>query len=152
RHGELDQARFLAGHVSEALLMGLAGAFVFSWTDEWHAGGYAIGDWAFGITHADRLPKASYHALSEVFETPPHALLAERPFVSVVVCTHNGARTLEQCLRSLLALDYPDYEILVVDDGSTDDTLAIMARFRQVRVIRQTNQGLSAARNTGLQA
>src|SRR5579871_1979067 len=170
RHGELEQARFLAGHVSEAFLMGLAGAFVFSWTDEWHTGGHAIHDWAFGITHADRVPKASYHALREVFETPSHALLEQRPPVSVVVCTHNGGRTLEQCLRSLLALDYPDYEIVVVDDGSTDNTPAIVERFHplmlsspaaaksqgrvkgQVRVLRQANQGLSVSRNVGLQA
>src|SRR5262249_29184614 len=70
RHGELAQADFLAGHVKEALLMGLAGAFVFSWTDEWFTGGCPIENWAFGITHADRLPKASYHALREVLEQP----------------------------------------------------------------------------------
>src|SRR5262249_10561927 len=63
RNGELIQADFLKGHVREAILLGLAGAFVFSWTDDWHTGGYPIRDWSFGITHADRLPKASYHAL-----------------------------------------------------------------------------------------
>src|SRR5262249_38251372 len=71
RHGEAEQARFLAGHVAEAHLTGLAGTFVFSWTDEWHTGGHAIQDWAFGITHADRVPKASYHALREVTGAPP---------------------------------------------------------------------------------
>jgi GT2 family glycosyltransferase len=180
RHGEMEQAEFLAGHVREATLMGLAGTFVFSWTDEWHTGGHAIDNWAFGITHADRLPKAAYHALREVFEAPVSALLTQTrraseglltparrasegpslarragvgaPRVSVVVCTYNGARTLEQCLRSLLALDYPDYEIVVVDDGSADDTGAILSRFPQVHSIRQTNQGLSVARNVGLQA
>src|SRR5439155_3658266 len=147
RHGELGQAHFLAGHVSEAVLMGLAGVFVFSWTDEWHTGGHPISDWAFGITHADRLPKASYHALREVFDTPPFALLPNRPRISVVVCSHNGGRTLEQCLRSLFVLDYPDYEVIVVDDGSTDNTRAILSRFPRVRAIHQSNQGLSGARN-----
>src|SRR5262249_43052083 len=47
RHGEAEQAAFLAGHLREATLMGLAGAFVFSWTDDWHTGGYAVQDWAF---------------------------------------------------------------------------------------------------------
>src|SRR5438034_2439825 len=110
RHGELEQARLLDGHAREALRAGLAGLFVFSWTDDWHTGGHPIQDWAFGITHADRLPKASYHALGEVLETPLATLLPDRPRVSVVVCSHNGGRTLDQCLRSLLALDYPDYE------------------------------------------
>jgi GT2 family glycosyltransferase len=152
RHGELEQARFLAGHVREATLMGVAGAFVFSWTDEWHTGGHPIDNWAFGITHADRVPKASYHALREVFEAAPANLLRARPRVSVVVCSYNGGRTLEQCLRSLEVLDYPDYEVIVVDDGSTDDTRSILERFPGVRPIHQPNQGLSVARNVGLQA
>jgi GT2 family glycosyltransferase len=152
RHGELAQAEFLGGHVQEATLMGLAGAFVFSWTDEWHTGGFAIQDWAFGITHADRSPKAAYHALGEVLGRPPCALLAETPRVSVVVCSYNGGATLAQCLRSLLVLDYPDYEVIVVDDGSTDDTRAITSRFPGVRAIHQANRGLSASRNVGLRA
>jgi GT2 family glycosyltransferase len=152
RHGEAEQADFLAGHVREAVLMGLAGAFVFAWTDDWHTGGHSIEDWAFGITHADRAPKASYHALREVFEATPTDLLADTPRVSVVVCSFNCGRTLDQCLQSLSALDYPDYEVIVVDDGSTDDTRAILSRFPDVRAIHQPNQGLSAARNVGLAA
>jgi GT2 family glycosyltransferase len=156
RHGELAQAEFLAGHLRIATLMGLAGAFIFSWTDEWYTGGHLIENWAFGLTHADRSPKASYHAVREVFERAPAALLQQgadaprSPRVSVVVCSYNGGRTLEQCLRSLLALDYPDYEVIVVDDGSTDDTRAILARFPGVRAVHQPNHGLSFARNVGL--
>ncbi len=132
--------------------MGAAGTFVFSWTDEWFTGGHPIQDWAFGITHADRSPKAAYHALRDVFDCTPAALLQEKPRVSVVVCSYNGGATLDQCLRSLLALDYPDYEIIVVDDGSTDNTPDILARFPTVRALRQENLGLSAARNVGLRA
>src|SRR5205085_5035047 len=65
---------------------------------------------------------------------------------------YNGGRTLEQCLLSLGRLDYPDYEVVVVDDGSTDDTRAILARFPGVRAVHQPNRGLSTARNVGLQA
>jgi GT2 family glycosyltransferase len=151
RHGEAEQAEFLEDHVREATLAGLAGEFVFSWTDDWFTGGHAIEDWAFGITRADRAPKASYHALREVLASPVSSLLTARPRVSVVVCTYNGGRTLEQCLRSLEALDYPDYEVIVVDDGSTDDTRAIVSRFPAVTAIHQENQGLSVARNVGLQ-
>jgi len=150
RQGELEQAHFLSGHVTEARLLGLAGAFVFSWTDDWHTGGHQIEDWAFGITRLDRSPKASYHSLREAYETPLSSLLTETPRVSVVVCTYNGSGTLEQCLKSLQVLHYPDYEVIVVDDGSTDDTCEILTRFPDVRAIHQANMGLSVARNVGL--
>jgi GT2 family glycosyltransferase len=152
RHGETAQAEFLAGHTKEAMLCGLAGSFVFSYTDEWHTGNHTITDWAFGITEADRNPKPSYHALRELFEQDFCELLVTRPKVSVVVCSYNGGPTLGQCLESLGQVEYDDYEVIVVDDGSTDDTPEILKRFPWVRAIRQANQGLSAARNAGLQA
>ena len=67
RHGEEEQADFLRGHAAEAALAGLAGTFVFSWTDDWFTRGYQIDDWAFGITRRDRTPKASYRAVADVF-------------------------------------------------------------------------------------
>jgi GT2 family glycosyltransferase len=153
RHGERAQAEFLAGHLREAAFAGLAGAFVFSWTDDWYTGGHPIGDWAFGVTRRDRSPKASYDALGGVFRAGGLAAqLAEAPRVSVVVCSYNGGPTLDACLRSLQVLDYPDYEVILVDDGSTDDTRAIAGRFPEVRAIHQSNLGLSAARNVGLHA
>jgi len=151
-HGELAQAQFLSGHLREATLLGLAGAFVFAWTDEWHTGGHPVHDWAFGITHADRLPKAACHELREVWNRALYELLPSRPMVSVVVCSYNGGRTLGHCLQSLMELEYPDYEVILIDDGSTDETAEISARFPDVRTLRQANQGLSAARNSGLQA
>jgi GT2 family glycosyltransferase len=158
RHGEEEQAQFLASHVCEAVRMGLAGTFIFSWTDDWHTGAQAIEDWAFGITRADRSPKLSCQLLREVSGRSPAELLPERPRVSVVVCTYNGGRTLEQCLRSLGDLDYPDYEVIVVNDGSTDNTADILTRWQldhrpsAVKVIHQPNRGLSAARNVGLRS
>jgi GT2 family glycosyltransferase len=152
RHGEARQAEFLAGHMTEAWLTGVAGAFAFAWTDDWHTGGHPIHDWAFGITDRQRSPKVAYHALRQVYSAPLASLLRETPRVSVVVCTYNGGRTLDQCLRSLQALDYPDYEVIVVDDGSRDDTREILSRFPDVRAIHQPNLGLSVARNVGLQS
>jgi GT2 family glycosyltransferase len=151
-HGTAAQAAFLRGHLREAVLTGVAGAFVFSWTDDWHTGGHSIRDWDFGLTAADRTPKPAYDAVREIFTSSPSEMLSVTPRVSVVVCTYNGAPTLDQCLRSLQALEYPDYEVIVVDDGSTDDTPAILARFPTIRSIRQRNLGLSEARNVGLRA
>ncbi len=152
RYTEQEQADFLGGHLRKAFLAGLAGAFVFSWTDDWFTGGHQIEDWAFGITHVNRSPKTALLAVHRVLDSAPSALLARTPRVSVVVCSYNGGNTLEQCLKSLLALDYPDYEVILVDDGSTDATPEISARFPGVKTIRQSNQGLSMARNVGLQA
>jgi len=152
RHGEEAQADFIGGHVREALLAGLAGTFVFSWTDVWHTGGHLVEDWAFGITAADRRPKPAYKTLAAIPNGNTEALLAEHPRVSVVVCSYNGGRTLAQCLESLGSLRYPDYEVILVDDGSTDDTRAIAARFPSVQAIHQENRGLSESRNVGLRA
>jgi GT2 family glycosyltransferase len=150
RNGQEAQARFLAGHVREAALTGLAGTFVFSWTDEWHTGGHLIRDWAFGVTTAGRAPKPALAALAAVHAARPAELLPSTPRVSVVVCTYNGGRTLRQCLESLGSLDYPDYEVIVVDDGSTDGTREVLGDFPWVRAIHQPNLGLSCARNVGL--
>ncbi len=101
RQGETRQAEFLCSHVREATLAGLAGTFIFAWTDEWHTGGHSIDDWAFGITRADRTPKAAYQRLGAISSAPVSAWLRKAPRVSVVVCTFNGGRTLDQCLESL---------------------------------------------------
>jgi glycosyltransferase involved in cell wall biosynthesis len=78
--------------------------------------------------------------------------LRKPPMVSVVICAYNAERTMEACLKSLRALNYPNYEVVVVDDGSRDATAEIAARFPEFRLIRQPNKGLSAARNVGMQA
>ncbi|MFH0793854.1 MAG: glycosyltransferase, partial [bacterium] len=153
RHSEDEQARLLEMGISTAYEVGMAGVFVFSWTDEWHAGGYDIEDWSFGIVNADRTPKRACEAVSRVFGVAPQSnLLEEVPRVSVVVATYNGGRTLRNCLLSLGRLCYPNFEIVVVDDGSTDNTWEILSDFKDVRVITQPNRGLSAARNAGISA
>jgi GT2 family glycosyltransferase len=75
------------------------------------------------------------------------------PRVSVVVASYNGDQTLNSCLTSLQRLNYPDCEIILVDDGSTDTTAKIAQAHPVVRLIRHPwNLGLSAARNTGIAA
>src|SRR5207244_5719717 len=63
----------------------------------------------------------------------------------------NGARTIRDCFEGLLTLEYPNFEVIVVDDGSRDGTAAI-AREYGFRLISTDNRGLSRARNTGLEA
>lgn len=152
RHGEAAQADHLTAQVKESTVLGAAGSFIFAWTDDWFTGGYQIEDWSFGITKDDRSPKRAYHTLAQVFDHSPASWLNDPPRVSVVVCSHNGDRTLDECLRSLEAIDYPDYEVILVDDGSTDNTRDIAKAFPEICTIHQSNMGLSAARNTGLEA
>ena len=78
--------------------------------------------------------------------------LPRYPKVSVIVCSYNGAKTLDRCLESLKRIEYPNYEVILVDDGSTDSTQEIAARHTWIRNIRQENSGLSAARNVGARA
>lgn len=72
--------------------------------------------------------------------------------VSVVIPAYNYARYLPEAVDSVLAQTYANFEVIVVDDGSTDDTRAVVERYTdpRVRYVWQQNQGLSAARNTGI--
>ncbi len=151
RHGEGGQARVLDWQIRTAFAAGCAGAFVFAWTDEWHRGGYDIEDWDFGLTSRDRRPKPALAAVREAFSDVPFPPDLRWPRISVVVCSCNGRRTIRDCFNGLLRLEYPDFEVIVVDDGSTDET-ALIAREYGFRVISRENRGLSSARNSGLEA
>ena len=72
------------------------------------------------------------------------------PLVTVVVAVHNGERFLRPALESLYDQDYEPFEVVFVDDGSTDGSAAIARAFPGIRYVHQENQGLAAARNTGL--
>jgi GT2 family glycosyltransferase len=145
--------------VRSTFASGCAGAFVFSWTDEWHVsylsekgegdGSVEMHDWDFGLTDRDRQPKPALAAVRAAFGDTPFEAARSWPRVTVVVCTHNGARTLDRCLSELERLDYPDFEVIVVDDGSTDASADIAAR-HACRLISTENRGLGSARNTGM--
>src|SRR5436190_11367635 len=152
REGEAHKSEFLAWQIELAFRAGLAGTVVFSYTDDWWRGGLQITDWDFGLTTRELQPKYSFQVVQRQFGIAPHFPLPRVPKVSVVVATYNGSRTLQNCLESLGRLNYADYEVILVDDVSTDRTPDIARSFPQVRYLRQTNQGLSAARNTGIGA
>jgi glycosyltransferase involved in cell wall biosynthesis len=71
------------------------------------------------------------------------------PSVTVVVCAYNAAGTLDECLRHIALLDYPKLEVIVVDDGSRDETATIVNRHSRVDLVRLDHAGLSEARNVG---
>lgn len=97
-----------------------------------------------------------YRALPK--DAPPQAgsIFTSPPSVSVIVPAYNEVVVLENCLRSVVASDYPDVEVICVDDGSKDDTFALMqklaAELPGVVAIRQENAGKGAALNRGIQA
>jgi glycosyltransferase involved in cell wall biosynthesis len=76
----------------------------------------------------------------------------EQPRVSVVIPCYNGGRFLREAIESALHQTYPASEIVVVNDGSTDDTAVVARSYEQVRYIEQRNQGAPAARNTGMRS
>jgi GT2 family glycosyltransferase len=151
RNGEDAQASTLAWQIRTAFTSGCAGVFTFSWTDEWHRGGAEILDWGFGLTDRDRRPKRAMEAVGKAFREGPFGSDVKWPRISVVVCTYNGSKTIAQTCEGLSKLDYPDYEVIVVDDGSRDNTAAVVSQF-DVRLIQTENHGLSSARNTGANA
>ncbi len=151
RHGEKNQAHVLDWQLRTIFESGCAGAFAFAWTDEWHRGGYAIDDWDFGLTRRDRTPKPALAVVRAAFEHVPFRSDVHWPRVSVIVCAFNAQSTIRECLEGLKRIDYPDFEVIVVNDGSTDGTAAIAAEY-PVRLISTPNRGLSNARNSGLEA
>jgi len=151
RHnGEDAQGQSLDWQIRTAFAEGCAGAFVFAWTDEWYRGGYEIEDWDFGLTTRSREAKPALEVVSNAFAEIPFPRDRDWPRVSVVVCSYNGAATIRDTMEGLSRLDYPDYEVIVVNDGSTDATPKIAAEY-DVTLISTENRGLSNARNTGWQ-
>lgn len=74
------------------------------------------------------------------------------PRISIVIPCYNGEDYIGSAIESCLALDYPNTEIIVVDDGSTDGSAVLVQRHEGIRYIAQANQGQAAARNTGIMA
>jgi len=162
REGEEHQAELVTMMVRAGFESGAAGCFVFSWTDDWFTGGAQIADWAFGLVDAKRGIKPAYRAIQAQYTGPLPPRLERAPKVSVVICAYNAERTMDTCLESMRTLNYPNYEVVVVNDGSTDRTLAISQEHQKKYeadpqappfvLVDQPNKGLSVARNVGAEA
>lgn len=149
--GRDAQAAYLHDFLRATFEKGLCGTAVYSWTDEWAIFDEAIEGWSFGITDAERRPKPALQVVKDTYGLDHYQMSSRAwPRVSVVVATYNGGRTLARCLDSLRQLKYPSYEVLVIDDGSSDPIREIASGF-PVRYHRvEPNGGLSNARNTGM--
>jgi GT2 family glycosyltransferase len=148
-HGEEAQADALAWQLQAVVEAGCAGATVFSWTDEWSVNEEPVDGWGFGITDAERRPKAALDVVRTWARTRIADARSNWPRVSVVVCARNEEAMIGRCLDSLERSDYPDLEVIVCDDGSTDRTLELARQF-PFRILPLEHGGLGQARNEGL--
>jgi glycosyltransferase involved in cell wall biosynthesis len=150
-HGQAAQAASLEWQLRATDEVGCAGACVFAWTDEWGVAGHAVDGWGFGLTEADRSPKQALDVVRGWTASALPDLRSSWPTISVIVCTYNEEARIGGCLESLLRIDYPQLEVIVCDDGSSDATTAVCRKF-PFRVLQLPHRGLGAARNAGLTA
>ena len=149
RNGVEKQAEILDWQLHTIFAKGCAGAFVFAWTDEWWRGGFDIEDWDFGLVDRNRNFKPALHTVSKVFAEIPFGGKRDFPFISVLICSRNGGATIRDTMEGLLKVDYPNFEVIVVNDGSTDNLADIVMEY-PFRLITTPNYGLSSARNTAM--
>jgi GT2 family glycosyltransferase len=150
--GAQQQADVLDWQLGTAIERGVAGTCVFSWTDDWVVGGQRVEDWRFGLTTADREPRPALEVVERWNRRTVADLDQTWPAISVVICAYNAEATLEECLLHTCALDFPNLEIIVVDDGSTDRTAEIARGHPRARLVSIPHGGLSVARNEGWKA
>ena len=150
--GEHAQAELIDSQLRVATERGVAGTCVFSWTDEWWVKDAPVEGWRFGLTRKDRSPRPALEVASEWNSRTVADLDFPWPSMSVVICAYNAEATIDECLRHTCALEYPDLEVLVIDDGSTDRTREIALRHPGARVLTIDHGGLSVARNEGFRA
>lgn len=150
--GERAQAEALDWLLETATERGVAGTCVFSFTDDWWVGDQEVQGWHFGLTDRDRQARPAMSVAGKWNRMGVADLEHDWPSMTVVICAYNAAATLDECLRHTCELAYPGLEVIVVDDGSTDDTAAIARRHPRARLLELPHGGLSVARNAGAEA
>ena len=96
REGEDRKAQILSGHIEIAFRAGLAGAFIFAFTDDWHTGGHQIENWFFGLTDRNRNPRRAFHAVAEQFR---RAVSARKPGDTMALTVWREGDTVEASVQ-----------------------------------------------------
>jgi glycosyltransferase involved in cell wall biosynthesis len=149
-HGRAVQAASLEAQLCVVDETGCAGATVFSWTDEWGVDAFPVEGWGFGLTTANRIPKPALQVVRRWAHREIHDLRSDWPALSIAVCAYNEERRLPECLDALSRLDYPRLQVIVCDDGSTDETRKVAERY-PFTVLALPHGGLSNARNAAME-
>lgn len=149
--GEAGQAGMLDRQLRLSDELGVAGVAVFSWTDERALDGRPVEGLGFGLTDAARQPRRALDTVRAWASLGVRDLRPRWPRISVVVCAFNEAGLIGRCLASLERCEYPELEVIVCDDGSTDQTLEV-ARTFPFTVLPLSHGGLGRARNAGIEA
>ena len=116
RNSEDVQSDLIISGIQMSRLAGLAGITLYAWSDHWFNNDQGMDEWSFGLLRRDLSEKPVLTALRTLTLSDP--LPPNPPSFSVIICTHNGANRLRACLDACRAIDYPDFEIIVVNDLS----------------------------------
>lgn len=148
-HSVAKQEEVLLWARQEALDAGIAGTTLFAWSDRWRVGEREVEDWEFGLTDREGNEKFELKKISELKRSE-----FPMPRISVIICVYNGVERVCKAVESLdpTKVNYTDYEVIVVDDGSTDGTQEALGKYEYVKLVRAKHGGLSRARNLGAQA
>lgn len=149
QHGAEAQQEMLLWARQEALDAGIAGTTMFAWSDRWRVGEREVTGWEFGLTDRDGVEKFPLKKLGDLKRSA-----FPMPKISVIICVYNGVDRVTKAVESLAPdkVNYQDYEVIVVDDGSTDGTQEAIEKYEYVKLIRAEHGGLSRARNLGAEA
>ncbi len=148
--GEDEQAHEIDQQIRTSFMSGCAGFVLTSMRDR------ADSTAAQGLIEVQGERKKSFAVTKAAYAETPFPPYQKMPLISVVVCVYNGEDYIEECLRACSRLQYANFEVLIVDDGSTDRTAEIArklaAEFNYRLISQPTNQGLSVARNVAIEA
>ena len=148
---ENKQAEMLIWARETAHREATAGFTTYSWSDRWFNGGRVIHDWSFGLNRRDGSAKPALTALTD--SQTKESLTPQTPSLfTIAICTRNGGHRLKENLPHFKHIEDSNFELLIIDDGSTDDTTQIISKFCEetslkTKLLTQSPSGLSAARN-----